>query len=475
MLSLVPGFSTTTPAAVSVKNEYAEWVFEATNHLGQWIWDTNTTDKQTCRLWKTFDLPPGAKVTNATLRITVDNSFTLFLDGQEIGRGSDWRSVTEYDATRLLQKPGLHILAVDGFNDRLQAGMIFGLEIRLEDGRVNQILSDDSWSVVPNSLNQWTSRKAPLPGWHHAIVIASMNHYPWEIWPIGFMVEPPLRPVFLHFWQRGWFQLTLLVVCVLALLCSVWLLTQLSAQSASQEFLHLERARIARDIHDDFGAQLTLLVLLAEVARREEPPNSAAQKKFNQLCEQARRLSQALDEVVWAVNSRRDTLRDFVAYVCKYARSFLEATPIRCRLDVEVEIPAAAVDLPVRRNLLLAVKEALNNAAKYSAATELFLRISRQDHLLVVVVEDNGCGFDPELADRERHGLANMAHRMAEIGGGCELTSEPGRGCRVVFTVPLNRVSRRVWRPPWRPRAPEDPPPLKSGLAGPEQADSLKR
>lgn len=431
-----------------IVTDTVDWMVEATNHIGRWIWDTNTFDKQTCRLWKSFTISPGSKVKHATIRITVDNGFSLFLDGREIGRGSDWRTVTEYDATLLL-RPGLHVLAVEGFNDRLEAGLIFGLEIELADGRTIEIVSDDTWSVVPGTLSHWTSRKNPLPDWRPVMVIGTMHHHPWETWPVGFTITPPLRPEIIYFWQRGWFQLTLVTVCLLALWFSIWLMMQLAVQSSAQEFLQVERARIARDIHDDLGAQLTQLVLLGEVAQRESATDPTAQKNFNQICELARELSHAMDEVIWAVNSRRDTLRDFVTYVCKYAQLFLAATPIRCRLDVELEMPENTFDLPVRRNLFLAVKEALNNAAKYSAANELFLRVYRADQKLVVVVEDNGCGFDCAQANTERNGLANMAQRMEEIGGAYEIISEPGAGCRVVFTVPMNRVSRRVWLP-WR-------------------------
>jgi nitrate/nitrite-specific signal transduction histidine kinase len=149
-----------------------------------------------------------------------------------------------------------------------------------------------------------------------------------------------------------------------------------------------------------------------------------------------------MDEVVWAVNSRRDTVRDFISYVCKYAQLFLSSTPIRCRLDVETEIPAAAFDLPVRRNLFLAVKEALNNAAKHSGANELFLRIHRRNRELCVTVEDNGNGFDITGASWERNGMTNMAQRMSEVSGQCQVASAPGSGCRVEFTVPLHRESR---------------------------------
>ncbi len=117
-------------------NSDATLISEATNHLGLWIWDSKTFDKQTCRLWKAFVIPSDTSVSRALLRITVDNGYRLFLDGREIGRGSDWRTITEYDVTWLLS-PGRHILTVEGFNDRLEAGLIFGLDIQLVDQRAD--------------------------------------------------------------------------------------------------------------------------------------------------------------------------------------------------------------------------------------------------------------------------------------------------------------------------------------------------
>ena len=419
-----------------------DWVWEATNHLGQWIWETNAFDKQTARLWRAFEIPAGAKVTNATLRITVDNGYTLFLDGGEIGRGSDWRTVSEYDITQLLA-PGRHVLAVEGFNDRLEGGMIFGLQVKLANRPMVEIVSDNSWRVTSQAGRIWAG-KIPAATSHPVKVIGPMHSHPWEVWPYGLAKVPPLRPQIVHFWQRGWFQLALFAVCAGTVLFCLWLLTQLSAQSKAQKFLQVERARIARDIHDDLGAQLTQLLLLGEVAQREQPEDSPSRRQFTEICAGARELAHAMDEVVWAVNSRRDTVRDFTSYVCKYAQIFLSATHIRCRLDVEPEMPATTFDLPVRRNLFLAVKEALNNAAKHSQADELYLRIFRRDHRLSVIVEDNGHGFDPGQAGAGRNGLANMAQRMHEIDGTCDVSSQPGGGCLAIFTVPLPS-NRRGW------------------------------
>ena len=431
--------ATNSPTVTPTSNE---WLLEATNHLGQWIWTTNSYDKQVCRLRRVFEIPSSSTVQHASLRITVDNGYTLYLDGQEIGRGSDWRTVSRYDVTQLLG-PGSHVIAVEAFNDRLEGGLIFGLSIELARGEPIEVPSDSAWVVVPDSQKNWQARKSSPPGSFPVVVVGSILSPPWDKWPFGMATLPALRPAVVHFWQRGWFQLTLVIICLLALIFCLWLLTRLAAQSKAQKFLQLERARIARDIHDDLGAQLTQLLLLGEVAQREHPDGSAARAQFTEICDRSRELAHAMDEVVWAVNSRRDTVRDFTSYVCKYAQIFLSATTIRCRLDVEAEIPATSFELPVRRNLLLAVKEALNNAAKHSQANELFLRIYRSGHKLSVVVEDNGCGFDAAQAVGERNGLTNMWQRMGEVGGVCEIASEPGLGCRVVFTVPLPRDSRR--------------------------------
>jgi signal transduction histidine kinase len=434
-------------------NSSVDWVLEATNHLGKWIWDTNTFDKQTIRLVKPFAVPAGEKVVQATLRITVDNGYTLFLDGEEIGRGSDWRTVTEYDVTELLA-PGRHVLGVEGFNDRLEGGLIFGLHIELASQQVIDVTSDKSWLVGPGDGKKWAGTRLDTATVRSVIVIGPMHAHPWEIWPYGLATVPPLHPLLVHFWQRGWFELALFCMAAAALLFSLWLLTQLAAQAKAQNVLRVERVRIARDIHDDLGAQLTQLLLLGEVAQLEQPETSPARSQFTQICDRARELAHAMDEVVWAVNSRRDTVRDFTSYVCKYAQNFLGPTNIRCRLDVEPEMPATAFDLPVRRSLFLAVKEALNNAAKHSQADELFLRIYRREQKLSVAVEDNGRGFDPDLPGGERNGMTNMAQRMVEIGGTCGIVSQPGGGCLVVFTVPLP-ARRAGW---FRRAAREDGP-----------------
>src|SRR5262249_31787555 len=119
----------------------------------------------------------------------------------------------------------------------------------------------------------------------------------------------------------------------------------------------------------------------------------------------------------------------------------LEPTAIGCRFDVPPELPSKTLSQLIRRNLFLAIKEALNNAAKHSQATQLTLRIELIGSVLNVVVADNGHGFDSAQAPQERNGLMNMKLRLAEIGGSCEVASRPGEGCQVSFHVPLKPAS----------------------------------
>jgi signal transduction histidine kinase len=221
---------------------------------------------------------------------------------------------------------------------------------------------------------------------------------------------------------------------------------QLAVQARAEQYLQRERARIARDIHDDLGARLTQLVLAGEGAKKEFPAESKARAQFNEMCESTREVLGAVDEIVWMVNSRRDTIKEFEMYVCNYAEEFLRTTNIRCRVELNAEPLDIPFDLAIRRNLYLAIKEALNNAARHSGATELILQIRPEGEVMRAVVEDNGKGFDPVAASGERNGLSNMVQRAAEVGGSCKITSRPGAGCRIEFVTPLRLSSLRRLR-----------------------------
>jgi len=411
---------------------------ELTNGLGFWIWDSVTLNKQTVRMWHNFEVPKGNPVVHAELRIAADNAFKVWLDGQELGSGSDWRTLSIYHLEGTLQ-PGLHALAVEGFNDNDQAGMILGLRLEEANGQLIRIHSDLTWHIVPNTDNHWETALRPASDWPNASVATNFGRMAWWSIPTSVLHIRGYLPQPISIWQNRNFQIGLLVGCAVFVSVCIYLLIQLVSQSKAHYLVQAERDRIARDIHDDLGSKLTQLLLAGEVAQIESAP--ARGTPLAQMCDGARNILATIDEVVWIVNSQHDNLEDFVIYVCKYAQNFLESSPIRCRFNVPQELPRKNLSELTRRNLFLAMKEALNNAVKYSGASELTVRIELKSSRLNVVVADNGRGFDSGHADQMRNGLTNMKLRMAEIGGDCRVVSRVGEGCRVSFLVPLKQPS----------------------------------
>lgn len=424
--------------------------------VGSWIWAQKTYDQQTCRLWKAFDIPPASAVKQARLRITADNTYRLFLDGYNLGAGAEWRQLVEYDLTQQMT-PGRHVLAVEAFNDSAEAGVVLGLRVLLASGACLEIASDASWRLVPNDERGWLKRTHERADWPLATIVAPFGGGAWQKPPDFIRTMTSSQPAMFRFWQTGWFQMVLLSLCAGVALVCLRLMGKLAVQARAEQYLQRERARIARDIHDDLGARLTQMVLAGEGAQREFPAGAKARAQFNEMCESTREVLGAVDEIVWMVNSRRDTIKEFEMYVCKYAEEFLRTTNIRCRVEVNAEPLDTPFDLAIRRNLFLAIKEALNNAARHSGATELILQIRPEGEEMRAVVEDNGKGFNPGAAPGERNGLSSMVQRAEEVGGTCKITSRPGAGCRIEFVTPLRLSSlRRLrwWHWGWWRRSP---------------------
>jgi len=246
------------------------------------------------------------------------------------------------------------------------------------------------------------------------------------------------------FWQTWTFRIAALATFTLSLIAIVRYvsfrrlhrrLRTLEQQAA----LHNERARIAKDIHDDLGATLTQIALLGELAKQDMAVPEKASEHVQKISNGARQVMKSLDEIVWAVNPRNDTLPHLIDYIGQFTFDFLRMPGIRCRLDLPEQPPAINLPADVRHNVFLAVKEALNNIVKHANASEVWLRVDVANGALRVVVEDNGQGFERPPQDAWADGLRNMRQRLAEIGGECRIESRAGTGTTITFEVPWQR------------------------------------
>ena len=221
---------------------------------------------------------------------------------------------------------------------------------------------------------------------------------------------------------------------------------QLAAEIRRHEYterqreLEQERTRIAQDLHDDLGASLTQIRFLSVLESRDSQLPEMTRDRMKQVSEKSREMVASLDEIVWAVNPANDSLPNLANYLCHFAEEFFRSTAVRCRLDVDESLPAVSLTSEVRHNLYLTVREALNNIAKHSQATELWLRIRFEAPAgLCVVIEDNGRGFTAADADGG-DGLSNMRRRLEKIGGRFEFEgrAEGGVICRLLFPIDDN-------------------------------------
>lgn len=208
-----------------------------------------------------------------------------------------------------------------------------------------------------------------------------------------------------------------------------------------QQAVEQDRARIARDLHDDLGAAVTRIQLLGELVERDAAHPEPTARHGQQISQTSRELARHMEELVWVVNPQKDRLENLVNYLAAYAEELLGMTDIRCRLDFPEQPPDLPLSGQLRHRLFLAFKEALNNVVKHAHATEVHVRLCVTPEELLLSIADDGQGFEIGSPQSDTqggpggNGLPNLKARLAEIGGTCAIASRPGAGTTVTLRV----------------------------------------
>jgi signal transduction histidine kinase/streptogramin lyase len=207
-----------------------------------------------------------------------------------------------------------------------------------------------------------------------------------------------------------------------------------------QRAMDRERARIARDIHDSLGAGLTRMAMMSDLARKGAMPQTNLPDRLDAIYRNARSLARSVDEIVWAVNPRNDTVAQFTSYVVQDVEEFVHAGDLSLRLDVP-DRPGDERPLSthVRHHVCLAIREALQNVLRHAEATHVDFSIRVDESSMNVVIRDDGVGFATDRPPAaEQDGLANMRHRLGAVGGSVAIASAPHSGTTVTFHVPVD-------------------------------------
>ncbi len=296
---------------------------------------------------------------------------------------------------------------------------------------------ETAWTPAGNIRSAHYSK---LPPGHYVFQVTAANED--GVWnkagsSLAVTVVPPV-------WRTWWFisgAVLLLLGSIIAVVhfVSTQKLQRQLAGLRQQEALEQERARIARDIHDQLGASMTQVAMLGELIESDKDAPEEVEAHAQQICQTARDTTRVLDEIVWTVNPANDTLEGLVNYICKNAQDYLTVAGLRYRLDVPTQLPATPIPPEVRHNVFLAAQEAVTNVVRHAHATEARLRLRLEPDHCVLEIEDNGRGLDPQSEQKGRNGLRNMRKRMEDIGGSFAIDPANDGGTLVRLTVRLGK------------------------------------
>ncbi|HEV7890975.1 MAG TPA: two-component regulator propeller domain-containing protein [Pyrinomonadaceae bacterium] len=275
---------------------------------------------------------------------------------------------------------------------------------------------------------------------------------------VSFRVMPP-------FWRRWWFVLSVALVLIVVALAAQRMYAARRRErvradaalrlSKEERLAELERVRkrIATDLHDDIGASLTQITVLSEVARQSLSREGVHSEQLGQISAVSNELVEAMSDIVWAINPKKDHLSDLVHRMRRFASDVFTARGLAFTFDAPDAARDTRLGASVRREVFLIFKESVNNVLKHASAASVRVNFRLEAGRLELVISDDGRGFEPvdsvtlsgeyEPTDGTGgNGLYSMRRRAAEMGGSYEVRSKPGEGTTVTLTLPAAPAAR---------------------------------
>ncbi|HEV7332296.1 MAG TPA: two-component regulator propeller domain-containing protein [Flavisolibacter sp.] len=232
------------------------------------------------------------------------------------------------------------------------------------------------------------------------------------------------------FWQTSWF----VGVLVGLIIAAIYYLHNLRIQ----RLLAMEklRSRVARDLHDDMGSTLSTINILSSMAKSKMHTDAVKTATYlSKISDNSQRMMEAMDDIVWSIKPANDSMQRVVARMREFATNILEAKDISLHFKVDESVYQLKLNMEARRDFFLLFKEALNNAAKYSKGSDVWIEINTKNKVLSLLVKDNGTGFNVAATD-EGNGLGNMQKRATSLKGKLHIHSQEGRGTAVRLLLP---------------------------------------
>ncbi len=200
------------------------------------------------------------------------------------------------------------------------------------------------------------------------------------------------------------------------------------ARRARRRELERLRERIAADLHDEIGSNLGSIALLGEMGAQRA--SGIVRTDLEEIRRVARQTADSMRDIVGLIQRPAGTGEEFAGKLREVAARMLAGLDWTFASSPRLELPS----LTAQRHLLLAFKETLHNVRKHARARHVSIRLTWQERRLRFEIADDGVGFTPSAATAG-HGLENLRQRAAALGGAASITSSPGAGTTVLFSI----------------------------------------
>jgi ligand-binding sensor domain-containing protein len=285
---------------------------------------------------------------------------------------------------------------------------------------------DKNWVLTTG--NQIEYRDLPFGNYRLEVQARKYNSAWSHSVQVGFTIHPP-------WYLRWWFVCAVVVFVVIVAYGWFVYVVRIKVRRTlrEREVIENERSRIAAELHDDIGGDLTHMILLSDMLKHK---NERQDSLIDRLGNSSQEIVSKLNEIVWMLNSSHDTLFGLVSYLNQYAERMLETAAVASNIQIAEEA-YSEIDITseFRRNVFLVFKESLHNIVRHSGADHVMVHIfTDKPGSLVIYIQDNGKGFDPGK-NYMGNGLNNMKKRIYNINGSLQLQAAAGEGCSVKINV----------------------------------------
>ena len=241
---------------------------------------------------------------------------------------------------------------------------------------------------------------------------------------LSFIIHPP--------WWRTWWAYLVWIILLSAIVYAVY-----DYRKRSRQALSNVRQTIATDLHDDIGSTLNSISVYSEIAGRQlqiNPEN--AKTLLEKMGSASRNMIDTMNDIVWAVNPKNDYFENILQRMQYFAGELLSGKNILLQFDIDEKVKNIKLPMGKRKNFYLIFKEAINNAYKYSDSKTVDVSIAKQALNIVMIITDDGEGFEIEKKHEAGNGLKNMHTRAKEMGAQLNITSWLNKGTRIELRMP---------------------------------------